>query len=177
MFIGYQDLNNILVKNRYPLPWIDELIDSLKGVEFFTKLDLKSGYHRILIESTDVWKMDFNTKEGLFEWLVMHFILTNSPTTFMQYMDDILRPFISNCVIIYLGDILIFSQSWEEHVKQIPQVFDTLQKHRLYLNMDKCSFAMTNIKYLGYVIDSIGIHVDLEKVQILKYWPIHKKHS
>ena len=79
-------------------------------------------------------------------------------------MDDLLRPFISKCVIVYLDDILIFSQSWEEHVKNIRQVFDALQQHRLYLNMDKCSFAMTNIKYLGYVIDSAGIHVDPEKV-------------
>ena len=79
-------------------------------------------------------------------------------------MDDLIRPFISKCVIVYIDNILIFSRSWEEHVKQLRQVFDTLKQHQLYLNMDKCSFAMTNIKYLGYVIDSIGIHIDLEKV-------------
>ena len=79
-------------------------------------------------------------------------------------MDELLRPFIDKCVIVYLDNILIFSQSWEEHVKQLWQVFDTLEKHQLYLNMEKRSFAMTNIKYLGYVIDSVGIHVDPEKV-------------
>ena len=115
--------------------------------------------------------MTFKTKEGLFEWLVKPFILTNAPATFMRYMDDLLQPFIGKCVIVYL-DILIFSRSWEEHVTQLRQVFDTIQKHRLYLNMDKFSFAMTNIKYLGYVIDSSGIHVDPEKVQILKDWTI-----
>ena len=90
MCIDYQDLNKISMKNRYPLPRIDELINNLKGANFFTKLDLKSGYHQIPIESIDVWKTTFKTKEGLFEWLVMIFGLTNAPTTFMRYMDDLL---------------------------------------------------------------------------------------
>ena len=118
MFIDYQSLNKILVKNRYPLPRIDELINSLKGAKLFTKLDLKLGYNQIPIDSTDGWKMDFKTKEGLFEWLAMPFSLTNAPATFMRYMDDLLRPFIGKCVIVYIDDILIFSRSWEEHVQQ-----------------------------------------------------------
>ena len=113
MCIDYRDLNKILVKNIYPLPWIDELIDSLKGAKFFMKRNLKSGYHQILIDSTDVWKTSFKTKEGLFEWLVMHFGLTNAPANFMKYMDDLLRPFIDKCVIFYPGNILIFTRSWE----------------------------------------------------------------
>ena len=118
MCIDYWSFNKILVKNIYPLPWIDELIDNLKGAKFFTKLDLKSGYHQILIDSTDVWKTTFKTKEGLFEWLVIPVSLTNAPATFMRYMDDLLRPFIGMCVIFYLNDILIFSRSWEEHVQK-----------------------------------------------------------
>ena len=141
----------------------------MKVTKFFMKLDLKSGYHHIPIEHTDVWKTYFKTKERLFEWLFIPFNLTNAPATFMRYMDDLLQPFIGKLYIVYLDDILIFSRSWEEYVKKIQQVFDTLQQHQLYLSMDKCSFAMTNIKYLGYVIDSTGIHVDPEKVQILKY--------
>ena len=90
MCIDYHSLNKILVKNKYPLPWNDELIDILKGAKFFTKLNLKLGYHQIPIESTDVWKTNFKTKEGLFEWLVMPFSLTNAPSTFMRYMDDLL---------------------------------------------------------------------------------------
>ena len=116
--------------------------------------------------------MTFKTKEGLFEWSVMPFGLTNAPATFRRNMDDLLRPFIKKCIIVYLDDIFIFSRSWEEHVKQLWQVFNTLKQHQLYLHMEKCSFAMTNIKYLGYVIDSTDIHVDPEKVQILKDWPI-----
>ena len=129
MCIGYQALNKISVKNKYPLPRIDELIDNLKGAKLFTKLDLKSRYHQIPNDTTDVWKMDFKTKEGLFEWLVMPFGLTNAPVTFMRYMHDLLRPFIDKCVIVYLDDILIFSRSWDEHVKQLRQVFDTLQQY------------------------------------------------
>ena len=144
MCIDYWALKKNLVKKIYALPWIYELIDNLKGGKFFMKLDLNSGYHQIQIESTDVWKTTFKTKEGLFELLVMPFGLTNAPSTFMRYMDDLLWSF-----IVYLDDILIFSQSWEEHVKQLQQVFDTLQQHRLYLNMEKCLFAMNNIKYLG----------------------------
>ena len=107
------------MKNRYPLPQIDELIDNMKGAKFFMKLDLKSGYHQIPIESTNVRKTNFKTKEGLFEWLVVPFSLTNAPATFMRYMDDLLRPFISKFVIVYVNNILIFSRSWEKHVKQL----------------------------------------------------------
>ena len=106
------------MKNSYPLPRIDELINNLKGAKFFTKLDLKSRYHQSPIQPTDVWKMAFRTKEGLFEWLVVPFGLTNAPATFMRYMDDLLRPFIGKCVIVYLDVILIFGRSWEEHVQQ-----------------------------------------------------------
>ena len=173
MCINYRALNKISVKNIYPLPWIDELIGNLKGAKFFTKLDLKSRYHQIPIESTDVWEMAFKMKEGLYEWLFMPFSSTNAPATLMRYMDDLLPPFIGKCVIVYLDDILIFSQSWEEHVKQLRKIFDTLQQHQLYMNMEKkCSFMMTSIKYFGYVIASARIHVDRENVHILKDWPI-----
>ena len=109
MCIDYQALNKISVNNICPLPWIDELIDSVKGTNFFMKLNLKSRYHQISIESIDVLKTAFKTKEGLFDWLIMHFGLTNAPTTFMIYMDDLLQPFIGKCVNVYLNDILIFS--------------------------------------------------------------------
>ena len=105
------------------IPRIDELVDNLKGAKFFTKLNLKPGYHHIPIKSTDVCKTNFKTKEGLFEWLVMPFGLTNAPTTFMRYMDDLLQPFIGKCVNVYLNNIFIFSRSWEEHVQRLRQVF------------------------------------------------------
>ena len=114
------------VWNWYPIPRIDDLLNQLKGAKFFIKIDLKSGYHQVLIEQTDVWKTTFKSKEGIFEWLVMPFRLTNAPTTFMRLMDDILRPFTNSFVIIYLDDILIFRKSWAYQLWHIQQVLNTL---------------------------------------------------
>ena len=119
LFIDYRALNKITVWNRYPIPWINDLLDQLKWEKYFIKIDLKSGYHQVSIELTDVWKTAFKAKEGLFEWLVMPFGLTNAPATFMRLMDDILQPFTNSFVIVYLDDILIFSQTWEEHLHHI----------------------------------------------------------
>eukprot|EP00253_Pinus_taeda_P002922 PITA_02922 len=111
---------------RYPIPWIDDLLDQLKGAKYFSKFDLKLGYHQVPIEPSDVWKTSFKAKEGLFEWLVMPFGLTNAPTTLMRVIDDILRPFKNSFVVVYLDDILIVSQSWEDHLHHIRQVLQTL---------------------------------------------------
>ena len=117
--IDYRTLNNINVRNRYLIKWIDDLLDQLKGEKYFSKINLKYGYHQVPIEPTDVWKTTFKAKEGLFEWLVMPFEMTNAPATFMRLMDDILQPFTNSFVVVYLDDILIFIQTWEEHLHHI----------------------------------------------------------
>ena len=114
------------MKNRYLIPQIDDLLDQLRGAKFFTKIDLKFGYHQVPIDPIDVWKMALKSKEGLFEWLVMPFGLTNSLVTFMRMMNDVLRPFIDSFVVVYLDDILIFSKTWEEHLQHVEQVFSAL---------------------------------------------------
>jgi hypothetical protein len=120
--IYYRTLNKIIIRNRYPIPHIYDLLEKLKGEKYFSKIDLKSGYHQVPIEPSDMWKTTFKSKEGIFEWLVMPFRLTNAPATFMRIMDDILWPFTNSFVVLYLDDILIFIQTWEEHLHHIRQV-------------------------------------------------------
>ena len=134
---------------------------------FFSKIDLKSGYREVSIEQIDVWRTAFKSKECLFEWLVMPFGLTNAPTTFMRLMDDILRPFTNSFAVIYLDDILIFSKSWVDHLQHLRRVLNTLRQHQLYANLVKCSFGMTRIQYLGYILNEHGVHVDPSKIQAI----------
>eukprot|EP00253_Pinus_taeda_P021456 PITA_21456 len=143
LYIDYQALNKIIVYNRYPIPRIDDLLDQLKGAKYFNKIDLKSGYHQVPIKHSDVWKTAFKVKEGLFEWLVMPSGLTNALATFMRLMDDVLQPFTNAFVVVYLDDIPIFSQSWEEHLHHIRQVLQTLWQHKLCANLEKFTFGMT----------------------------------
>jgi hypothetical protein len=141
------------------------------GAKYFSKIDLKSGYHQVPIEQTYVWKTAFKSKEGLFEWLVMPFGLTNTPTTFMRMMDDILRPFTNTFVVVYLDEILIYNKTWAEHLQHIQQVLHTLRQHKLYANLEKYSFGMDRVHYLGYIIDQHGVHVDPTKIQVIRDWP------
>jgi hypothetical protein len=146
--IDYWALNKITVQNRYLIPWIDDLLDQLKGEKYFSNIDLKSGYHQVPIEPSDVWKTTFKS-EDLFEWLVIPFGLTNAPATFMRLMDDILWPFTNSFVVVYLDDILIFNQTWEEHLHHIRQVLQTQRQHKLCANLEKCTFGITQVQYLG----------------------------
>ena len=168
----YRALNAMTVKNKYPLPLIPELIAKLRGARYFTKLDVRWGFNNVRIKEGDEWKAAFRTNRGLFEPLVMFFGLTNSPATFQTMMNDIFEELISEgVVVVYLDDILIFTESLEEHRKVTRRVLEILEKHQLYLRPDKCEFEKTTVEYLGVIISHNSVAMDPVKVAGVAEWP------
>ncbi|KAJ8474222.1 hypothetical protein ONZ45_g16023 [Pleurotus djamor] len=168
----YRKLNSMTIKNRYPIPLISELVDKLKNARYFTKLDVRWGYNNVRIKEGDEWKAAFRTNRGLFEPLVMFFGLTNSPGTFQTMMNDLFRDLITEgVVVIYLDDILIFTESRDEHRKVLRRVLKILQDNKLYLRPEKCEFEQTKIEYLGVVVSEGKVEMDPAKIAGVAEWP------
>lgn len=168
----YRKLNSATIKNRYPLPLISEVIHKLRNARYFTKLDVRWGYNNIRVREGDEWKAAFTTNRGLYEPLVMFFGLTNSPATFQTMMNDLFRDLISRgVVIVYMDDILIFTESLEEHRRVTREVLQILRDNHLYLKAEKCAFEQTEIEYLGLVIRHGEVSMDPVKVKGVQEWP------
>lgn len=170
MCVDYRLLNKYTVRNQYPLPRIDELIDSLQGSHYFTKLDLTSGYHQIRIVEDDVHKTAFRCKLGHYEFRVMPFGLCNAPVTFQNVMNNVLHEYLYKFCIVYLDDILIYSKNLEEHYQHLDKVFEKLHDAGLRMNVKKCTFCVNEVEYLGFVINEQGCMPQDSHVQDLLKW-------
>lgn len=171
MCIDYRGLNKLTVKNKFPMPRIDDLIDNLSGATHFSTLDLAAGYHQLKLQATDVPKTAFNTHFGKFEWRVLPFGLTNAPAVFQHAMNRIFGKHLNKCVCVYLDDILIFSRSEEEHFQHLEMVLQLLRENKLCAKHKKCEFFKPELKYLGHMVSATGIKPDPSKIQTLSDWP------
>ena len=168
--IDYRQLNDITIKNRYPLPLLSSTFEPLAKAKIFTKLDLRCAYHLVRIRHGDEWKTAFNTHLGHFEYLVMPFGLTNAPAVFQNLVNDILRDMINKFVVVYLDDILVYSRSVSEHIKHVRLVLQRLLENRLYVKAEKCEFHSSSVEFLGHVIESGSVKADPKKVTAVVDW-------
>ncbi|GJU58185.1 putative reverse transcriptase domain-containing protein, partial [Tanacetum coccineum] len=164
MCIDYRELNKLTVKNRYPLPRIDDLFDQLQGSSVYSKIDLRSGYHQLRVQEEDILKTAFRTRYGHYEFQVMPFGLTNAPAVFMDLMNRVCKPYLDKFLIVFIDDILIYSKNKQEHEEHLKIILELLKKEELYAKFSKCEFWIPKVQFLGHVIDSEGIHVDPAKI-------------
>nr|GFA86983.1 putative reverse transcriptase domain-containing protein [Tanacetum cinerariifolium] len=170
MHIDYRELNNLTVKNRYPLPRIDDLFDQLQGSSVYSKIDLRSGFHQLRVREEDILKTTFKTHYGHYEFQVMPFGLTSALAVFMDLMNLVYKPYLDKFMIIFIDDILIYSKDEKGHEEHLKAILELLKKEELYAKFSKCEFWFPKVQFLGHVIDKQGIHVDPAKIEYVKDW-------
>jgi hypothetical protein len=170
MCVDYHSLNEVTIKNKYPLPRIEDLFDQMKGASVFSKIDLRSGYHQLKIRESDIPKTTFCTRYGLYDYTVMSFGLTNAQSYFMYLMNKVFMEYLDKFVVVFIDNILIFSKTEEEHEKYLRMVLEKLKSNQLYAKFSKCEFWLTEVAFLGHVIFAGGISVDPSKVKDVLNW-------
>ncbi|KAI3724555.1 hypothetical protein L2E82_36336 [Cichorium intybus] len=170
MCIDYRELNKLTIKNRYPLPRIDDLFDQLQGASCFSKIDHRSGYHQLRVWEEDIPKTAFRTRYGHYEFTVMPFGLTNAPAAFMDLMNRVFKPYLDRFVIVFIDDILIYSKSKADHERHLRLTLQTLQGNQLYAKFSKCEFWLNEVQFLGHIVSDKGILVDPAKVEAVNNW-------
>ena len=170
MCVDYRALNKVTIKNAYPLPRIDDIFDQLRKAKYFTKIDLRSGYHQIRLSPESIPLTAFRTKYGFYEFTVLPFGLTNAPAVFMNLMNDVFRPYLDKFICVYLDDILVYSENYHDHLRHLRLTLQKLRAHKLYAKLSKCRFAATTVDYLGHVISADGFSMEGDKVQAIRSW-------
>ena len=169
--IDYRQLNQVTVKNRYPLPRIDDLFDQLKTAGIFSKIDLRSGYHQLRVKESDIQKTAFRTRYGHYEFLVMPFGLTNAPAAFMSLMNTVFHEYLDKFIIVFVDDILVYSNNEEDHGKHLSIALQVLRENQLFAKLSKCDFWLKEVNFLGHVVSKAGVAVDPSKVRAVTDWP------
>ncbi|KAA0052387.1 ty3-gypsy retrotransposon protein [Cucumis melo var. makuwa] len=169
--IDYRELNKVTIKNRYPLPRIDDLFNQLQGATVFSKIDLRSGYHQLRIKDKDVPKTAFRSRYGHYEFIVMSFGLTNAPVVFMDLMNRVFKEFLDTFVIVFIDDILIYSKTETKHEKHLRRVLQTLRDNKLYAKFSKCEFWLKQVSFLGHMVSKARVSVDPAKIETVTSWP------
>ena len=170
MCIDYRKINKVTVKNRYPLPRIEDLFDQLKGAGVFSKIDLRSGYYQLRVKEVDVPKTAFRTRYRHYEFLVMPFGLTNAPAAFIDLMNRVFRPYLDQFVVVFIDDILVYSRDEQEHEQHLKIVLHNLREKKLYAKLSKCDFWLMEVSFLGHIVSSEGIRVDPAKIEVVVNW-------
>ena len=168
--VDYRKLNRVTVKNKYPLPRIEDLFDQLNGACYFSKIDLRSGYHQLRVRDSDIPKTAFRMRYGHFEFVVMPFGLTNAPASFMDMMNRIYRPYLDQFMVVFVDNILIYSKGRAEHKQHLQLALQVLRENRLYAKLEKCDFLLQEIQFLGNMVSKEGISVDPVKVEAVMRW-------
>jgi hypothetical protein len=173
MCVDYRSLNEVTIKNKYPLPRIEDLFDQMKGASIFSKIDLRLGYYQLKIRESDIPKTAFHTRYGLYDYTVISFGLTNAPTYFMYLMNKVFMEYLDKFIVVFIDDILIFSKMMEEHEEHLRLLLEKLRSNQLYVKFSKCEFWLTEVAFLGRVISAGGVSVDPGKVKDVLNWMPH----